>query len=907
MFLKEYQKRALDRVGEFVEALAEWRGKAEKAREVDPELTFDWVRRAWEKTVPARPYLPRADGRGEPLPSFCLKVPTGGGKTLLAVKVIDRVNTRYRRRQTGLVLWVVPSTQIYAQTLRALKDRDHPYRQQLDVASAGRTRVLEKTSGFGPRDVAERLCVLLLMLPSANRETKEQLRMFRDAGGFDRFFPPEGDAGAHRALKARVPNLDVFESGGAWGGAVKTSLGNALRLLRPLVVLDEGHKAYSRNARATLEGFNPCLVVELSATPPKGANVLVEISGRELLAEEMIKLDLHVTNKANADWQDALLAAVERREALEEAAREHEAGGGVHVRPICLVQVERTGRDQRRAGVVHADDARDYLLRHPRIAPEHVAVKTSARDELKEVDEAGGLLGRDCPVRYVITKQALQEGWDCSFAYVLAILTNPGSKSALTQLVGRILRQPYAAKTRVAALDESYVFCYRRRGADLLNEVRRGFGLEGLHDLEGRIVSDGDDAAAGAPLVTRQRERYRRAAAGLVLPAFMIRDGGGWRLVRYEADVLSRVPWDEADVSPLFDLDLGVGDALGAGDRDLELRVGLDAPALDAAGIDGEGAAAGDFPAGAAPAGGSGASAEAGADADASARAAFPGGPTAEAGAAFPGGPTAEAGADADDDSDGADDIDYRFAAAHLLGAVPNPWRAMAAARRVFEALLRKHPRARVAANYVFVLEALRRQLEKERDRLSRQVFSALLDAGTMRFLVVADDLRFNRLPQRIEAPAARRANREDGGPYERNLFDLTTEEELNGLENKVATYLDTQARLFFWYRNRSRKDYFVQGWKPRRIYADFVLTLKPDEPGVGDEFHRVFVMETKGAHLGRSEDTDYKRSVFDVCSEHARKADWAEFVPAMRNKVVRFEIVDEAEWEQRLNALLAG
>ncbi len=956
MFLKEYQKRALDRVGEFVEALAEWRGKAEKAREVDPELTFDWVRRAWEKTVPARPYLPRADGRGEPLPSFCLKVPTGGGKTLLAVKVIDRVNTRYRRRQTGLVLWVVPSTQIYAQTLRALKDRDHPYRQQLDVASAGRTRVLEKTSGFGPRDVAERLCVLLLMLPSANRETKEQLRMFRDAGGFDRFFPPDDDAGAQRALKARVPNLDVFESGGAWGGAVKTSLGNALRLLRPLVVLDEGHKAYSRNARATLEGFNPCLVVELSATPPKGANVLVEISGRELLAEEMIKLDLHVTNKASAGWQDALLAAVERREALEEAAREHEAGGGVHVRPICLVQVERTGRDQRRAGVVHADDARDYLLRHPRIAPEHVAVKTSARDELKEVDEAGGLLGRDCPVRYVITKQALQEGWDCSFAYVLAILTNPGSKSALTQLVGRILRQPYAAKTRVAALDESYVFCYRRRGADLLNEVRRGFGLEGLHDLEGRIVSDGDDAAAGAPLVTRQRERYRRAAAGLVLPAFMIRDGGGWRLVRYEADILSRVPWDEADVSPLFDLELGAGDALGAGDRDLELRVGLDAPALDAAGIDGEGAAAGDFPAGVAGAGGSGASAEAdaapargsrlaarrdqdralrgaagaapadgsgasaaagaaptgGADgADASARAALPGGPTAAAGAgadaALPGGPTAAAGADADGDSDGADGIDYRFAAAHLLGAVPNPWRAMAAARRVFEALLRKHPRARVAANYVFVLEALRRQLEKERDRLSRQVFSALLDAGTMRFLVVADDLRFNRLPQRIEAPAARRANREDGGQYERNLFDLTTEEELNGLENKVATYLDTQARLFFWYRNRSRKDYFVQGWKPRRIYADFVLTLKPDEPGVGDEFHRVFVMETKGAHLGHSEDTDYKRSVFDVCSEHARKADWAEFVPAMRNKVVRFEIVDEAEWEQRLNALLAG
>ena len=851
MILKEYQQRALDRVGAFVERLAEWRGKAAKARAHDPDLTFDWVGKAWEAAAPGRAYLARRNGLGEPLPSFCLKVPTGGGKTLLATKVIDCVNTRYLRRQTGLVLWIVPTTQIYGQTLKALKDRDHPYRQQLDVASAGRTLVLEKTSGFGPRDVRERLCVLLLMLPSANRETKEQLRMFRDAGGFDRFFPADDDAAGQEKLLAAVPNLDTFApDGGVWGAAVKTSLGNALRLLRPLVVLDEGHKAYSLNARETLEGFNPCLIVELTATPPRGANVLVEISGRELHAEEMIKLDLHVVNKANASWQDTLLAAIERRDALEEAARAHEADTGAYVRPICLVQVERTGRDQRRAGVVHADDVRDYLLRHPRIGAEQIAVKTSGRDELKAVDEAGGLLSRDCPVRYIVTKQALQEGWDCSFAYVLAILTNPGSKSALTQLVGRILRQPYAAKTGVAALDESYVFCFQRRGADLLAEVRKGFGLEGLQDLEGRITDDADgadDGRSGAKRTARPRERYRRAAAELVLPAFLIRDGGQWRPAQYETDLLSRIPWDDVDLSPLFDLELG------AGERDVELRAGLDADPLSA----------------------------------------HPGAQDADA-----------AGADA---SAAEDEIDYYFAASHLLDAMPNPWRGAEAARRVFGAMLARHPPGRVAANYAFVLEELRKRLERERDRLSRQVFSQLLEAGTMRFLVVADDLAFNRLPRRIETSGARQANREDGGQYQRNLFDVTTEEELNGLENKVATYLDGQARLFFWYRNRSRRDYYVQGWKPGRIYADFILTLRPDEPGVGDEYHRVFVVETKGMHLGRSEDAEYKRSVFDLCSRHARKADWAEFVPAMRNRVMRFEVVDEEEWKLRLNALFAG
>ena len=208
-------------------------------------------------------------------------------------------------------------------------------------------------------------------------------------------------------------------------------------------------------------------------------------------------------------------------------------------------------------------------------------------------------------------------------------------------------------------------------------------------------------------------------------------------------------------------------------------------------------------------------------------------------------------------------------------------------------------------ANHVFVLEALRREIERERDRLSQEVFRALLESGEMRFLVVAEDLDFNRLPGEIEVPEAKRANREDGAPYQHNLFDMTTEDDLNQFENKVATYLDQQARLFFWYRNRARKDYYVQGWKPRRIYADFIVTLWDDESGADDGFHQVFVVETKGVHLKGSEDTEYKRSVFDICGEHARRTDWAEFVPAMRSKVMRFEVVDEGEWEARLNGML--
>lgn len=388
------------------------------------------------------------------------------------------------------------------------------------------------------------------------------------------------------------------------------------------------------------------------------------------------------------------------------------------------------------------------------------------------------------------------------------------------------------------------MFCFQRRGADLLKEVRKGFGREGLEGLEGRIMTSEDDAKAGSTRVARLQERYRRAAAGRVLLAFMIREDRRWRLAQYEEDILARVPWDEADLSPLFDLDIGDGD------RDVELRAGLDADLQ-------------------------------------------------------PGDPDVHAINAASEEVVDGGGIDYYFAAGHLLDTVPNPWRGAEAARRVFGALLEKHPHGRVVANYRFVLEALRRQLEKERDRLSRQVFAGLLESGAMRFVVVTEDLQFNRLPQRIERSRARQPNRETGGQYQQNLFAEIDEEELNDLENKAATYLNGQARLFFWYRNRSRKDNYMQGLEPRRIYADFVQTLKADEPDVGDGYHRVFVVETKGVHLGQAESTEQKHSIFDVCSEHARRADWAEFVPAMRDNVMRFEVVNEGEWKHRLNAML--
>lgn len=378
----------------------------------------------------------------------------------------------------------------------------------------------------------------------------------------------------------------------------------------------------------------------------------------------------------------------------------------------------------------------------------------------------------------------------------------------------------------------------------MLKEVRKGFGLEGLGDLQGRIVSDmGSSPTPGASMEFPRREKFRAAAKNLVLPAFMIRDGKEWRLVHYEADILSRVPWGEIDVSPLSKLALSDADR-----KDVEIRTGLDEGTLE-------------------------------------------GDPVVAAQAL---------------ETESSGDLDYAFAASHLLDVMPNPWRGAELARRVFDALTKKYDRKRVISNFVFVLEEVRRCVEQERDRLAQQVFADLLEQGTMRFMVVMDELGFNRPPRKVSVPAGtKKGNREDGNQFEMDLFGFVAEDDLNGLENMVASYLDKQERLFFWYRNRARHDYFVQGWKRGRIFADFIFTLRSDESDADDKFHKVFVTETKGLHLKRAADTDYKRSVFELCSKHAKRKDWADFVPAMRGKVMRFEVVDEEEWENRLNGLL--
>jgi type III restriction enzyme len=244
-------------------------------------------------------------------------------------------------------------------------------------------------------------------------------------------------------------------------------------------------------------GGNPRFMLELSATPDRlHSNILVSVSGRALKDEEMIKLPIRLDVAKNLKWQATLQQALDRLNDLEKKARTFETESGRYIRPIMLVRVDRTGKDQREKSgeLVHAEDAFEFLTQKAGVPPEAIRRQTSELKELKDDD----LLSPYCGVRVIITKDALREGWDCPFAYVLGILSRGTANTALTQMIGRVLRQPHAKRTNVPALDETHIFCTIDDVGDAVKNIKKGLEAEGMGDLSNEIVTGGKGKADAA-------------------------------------------------------------------------------------------------------------------------------------------------------------------------------------------------------------------------------------------------------------------------------------------------------------------------------------------------------------------------------------------------------------------------
>ena len=499
----------------------------------------------------------------------------------------------------------------------------------------------------------------------------------------------------------------------------------------------------------------------------------------------MIKLPVRVTSFTNAAWTHTLAQAHGELERLDAEARELQAANGRYIRPIAVVRVERTGKNQRDGERVHAEDVREYLVQSLGVPAAAVAVKSVERDELAGAD----LLSEFSPVRWIVTKAALMEGWDCPFAYVLAMLDNTRARNALTQLIGRVMRQPHARRTGRAALDRCYVYCWNTGVGEAIAHIKRGLEEEGLTGLGDDAVSSGESGRA------ERREVARRAdfrGADIFLPLVLHAEGGEWRELDYARDVLPDIDWK----------------AIGAPDP---ADSALEEAAVATAVVDID-----DLP------------------------------------------PVIAEKSELEIDRT----VQLSWLARRLTDIVPNAWQAARIAGSMLESLRARGETERgIYGRRSWLAHALRAHVTREIERRAERAFREKLGRGDIRFDLNAGRPNFNMV-ERFEIVVPEDSGlfaRKDGKPAQRSLFEPIYHRQFDSdLERGFARYIDEREALRWWHRVAARQggDYYLRGWKPDRIWPDFVALW-----GRSGGADALAIYETKGRHLDNS-DTAYKERV---------------------------------------------
>lgn len=460
---KVYQREALASVEAYLRA-------CNRMNDADTAF-YQTTKELWGQGVHYRPI----DGFDAGMPYFCLRVPTGGGKTFLAAKSVPLVNQHLLAIPHSVILWLVPSMAIRDQTLRQLKDRSSPLRAAL--AETGEVTVLDlqEAKSLSRATLETSTVVIVTTVQAFRREDTEGLKVYESNGALMPHF--DGLSAEQSAVLLRDDS-----------GVVPRSLANVLRLRRPFLIVDEAHNNRTELSFSTFANFRPSGVLELTATPDTEktpSNVLHSVSAAELKAEQMIKLPIVL--ETQGDWQRCLAYALDTRNQLQAAAEAERKKGAAYLRPIVLIQAQarREGMD-----TLDVDRVRAELIANHSVPEPEIVVATGDERGLVTLDKAyaGGISSSDCPVKYVITQKALAEGWDCPFAYILVSLAEVRASTSVEQLLGRILRQPGAQARATASLNQSYAFVVSRDFTEAAQSLRDRL-VEGA-GFERRAVAD---------------------------------------------------------------------------------------------------------------------------------------------------------------------------------------------------------------------------------------------------------------------------------------------------------------------------------------------------------------------------------------------------------------------------------
>ncbi|WP_332032775.1 DEAD/DEAH box helicase [Kaistella sp.] len=383
---------------------------------------------------------------------IAVKVPTAGGKTFIAINALHSINKYFNQGNPKAVVWLVPWSNLLQQTYNAFSNPNHPYREKLNALFRNKVEVYQKEqllqgANFNPSSATEQLNIFILNFSSLriDKAKKEDRKIFQENGALEPF----------RDWVDKDLNIE---------GTDETALINIIRNLNPIVVVDESHNAESDLSVEMLKNLNPSMVLDLTATPKENSNIISFVSALKLKKEHMVKLPVVVFNHHRKE--EVISSALQLQRKLELHAKEEEKITGKYIRPIVLFQAQSNikGKDN-----TTFQKIKEQLIKL-QIPEEQIKIKVSGIDELKGVN----LMDRNCPVKYIITVNALKEGWDCPNAYILASLADKSSAVEVEQILGRVLRQPYVTKHQEPLLNMSFVLTASSRFNETLNNIVKG-------------------------------------------------------------------------------------------------------------------------------------------------------------------------------------------------------------------------------------------------------------------------------------------------------------------------------------------------------------------------------------------------------------------------------------------------
>ena len=459
MELKSYQQQVITDLDLFLEYLQKFD---------TPALAF---KHYWEDKVGA--YELKLDGTYSGMtpykdnilktPHVAIKVPTAGGKTFIACNAIHSIFSTYDSSRPKAVVWLVPWSNLLQQTANNLSDPTHPYRQKLNTLFNHSVEVYEKESllqgaNFNPTSVSEQLNIFVFNFSSLriNSKKKDDRKIYQQNGALEAF----RDYVVEQDLV--LPDTD------------ESALINIIRSLNPLVIVDESHNAESDLSVEMLQNLNPSFVLDLTATPKKNSNIVSYVNAIELKKEHMVKLPVIVYNHNRKE--EVINSALHLQRQLEQLAIQESLDGGKKIRPIILFQAQ--------SNIKGSDNTTYQKIKEKlielKIPEEQIKIKVSGLDELKGID----LMDENCPVRYIITVNALKEGWDCPFAYILASLADKSSAVEVEQILGRVLRQPYVIKHKEPLLNLSFVLTASAKFNETLDNIVKGLQDAGFSNKD---------------------------------------------------------------------------------------------------------------------------------------------------------------------------------------------------------------------------------------------------------------------------------------------------------------------------------------------------------------------------------------------------------------------------------------